>query len=61
MVVLIMKKLVKRFDKQGIVMDYLPWLIIGIAVLAIIFIAMFLLKDKGIGFIDKILNLFRSS
>jgi len=56
-----MKKLVKRFDKKGVVMDYLPWLIIGIAVLAIIFIAMFLLKDKGIGFIDKILNLFRSS
>jgi len=44
---------------KGIVTDYLPWLIIGLAVLAIIFVAIFLLKDKGISFIDQIKNIFR--
>jgi hypothetical protein len=50
----------KGFGQKGIVMDYLPWLIIGIAVLAIVFVAIFMLKDKGFSFIDKIRTLFRS-
>lgn len=45
--------------KKGIVTDYLPWLIIGLAVLAILFVAIFLLKDKGISYIDNIKNIFR--
>lgn len=52
-----MKKLVK--NKLGIVADYLPWLLIGIAVLAIVMITIFLLKDQGISTIDKIKDLFR--
>ncbi len=55
-----MKKLRRLlFGKKGIVMEYLPWLIIGLAVLAIIFVAILLLKDSGTGFIDKIKDLFR--
>ena len=45
--------------KRGIASDYLPWLLIGIAVLAIVMITIFLLKDKGIGFIDQLKDLFR--
>jgi hypothetical protein len=44
--------------KRGIVTEYLPWLLIAIAVLAIIMISIFLLKDKGITAVDKIKNLF---
>lgn len=55
-----MKRLNSFFKKKkGIVMDYLPWLIIGLAVLAIVFVAILLLKDSGVGFIDKIKNIFR--
>jgi len=56
-----MKKEVKKLFRsyRGIVTEYLPWLIIGLAVLAIIFVAIFLLKDSGVSFIDKIKNLFR--
>jgi hypothetical protein len=54
-----MKKKKCVYGKNGIITEYLPWLIISLAVLAIIFVAIFLLKDSGIGFIDKIKNLFR--
>ncbi len=47
-------------NKRGIVADYLPWLIIGIAVLVIITIAIFLLREKGISIIDQLKNLFRA-
>jgi len=46
--------------KRGVVADYLPWILIGIAVLAIVMIAIFVLKEKGIGLIDAIKNLFKS-
>jgi len=45
--------------KRGIITEYLPWLIIGIVVLVIVFITIFVLKDSGIGIIGKIKNLFR--
>lgn len=44
--------------KRGIISDYLPWLLIGIAVLAIVMIAIFLLKEKGVSLIEQIKNLF---
>lgn len=47
--------------KRGIITDYLPWLIIGIAVLSIVLITIFLLREKGIVLIDQIKNLFRIS
>ena len=45
--------------KRGIISEYLPWLLIGIAVLAIVMITIFLLKEKGISLLDKIQDLFR--
>lgn len=44
---------------KGVITEYLPWLIIGLAVLAIIFVAIFALKDSGINIIDKMKNIFR--
>jgi len=49
----------KRINKKGIVSDYLPWLLIAIAILAILLIFFAVLKDKGVGLIDKIKDLFR--
>ena len=45
--------------KRGIVMDYLPWIIISVLVLVIVFIAIFVIKRSGMSFLDKIKNLFR--
>jgi len=46
-------------NKRGIITEYLPWLIIGLAVLAILVITIFLLKEKGVSLIDSIKGLFK--
>lgn len=46
-------------NHRGIISEYLPWLLIGIAVLAIVMISIFVMKGKGISFIEQIQNLFR--
>jgi hypothetical protein len=46
-------------QRKGVVADYIPWLIIGLAVLVIVMIAVFLLRGQGESFIDKIKSLFR--
>jgi len=45
--------------KEGIISEYLPWILIAVAVLAILMIAIFVLKGKGISLIDEIKNLFK--
>jgi Na+/melibiose symporter-like transporter len=50
----------KRLNKRGVVSEYLPWILIAVAVLAILMIAIFILKDKGVSAIDALKNLFRS-
>ena len=45
--------------KKGIITEYLPWLIIGLAVLAIVMVTIFLFQEKGVSFIDRIKELFR--
>ena len=45
--------------KRGIITEYLPWLLIALAVLAIIMILIFTLKGQGISLIDKIKDLLR--
>ena len=40
--------------------EYLPWLLIAIAVLVLLVITIFLLKEKGFSLIDSIKNLFKS-
>ena len=44
--------------KKGIVSDYLPWILIAVAVLVILMLALFIIKGQGISIIDKIKNLF---
>lgn len=44
-------------EKRGIVSDYLPWILIAVAVLVIIMIAIFILKGQGVSFIDKLKSL----
>lgn len=50
----------KRWGKRAVVSEYLPWILIAIAVLAILTIALFVLKGKGVSLVDSIKNLFRS-
>lgn len=45
--------------KRGMEIEFLSWWIIGIAVLIIMIIAIFILKDKGINAIDYLKNLLR--
>ena len=55
-----MKRLKSFFrNKKGIISEYLPWIIIAVAILVILMIALFVLKGKGISIIDKIGDLFR--
>ncbi len=49
----------KRGDRRGIISDYLPWLLIAVAVLAILMIAIFVLKGEGVSWIDALKNIFR--
>lgn len=46
--------------KTGIVTEYLPWLLISLAVLAIVMVIIFLLREQGTSLIDEIKNLFRT-
>jgi hypothetical protein len=47
-----------RNGKKGVVSEYLPWILIALAVLAIVLISAFLMKGKGFEFIDQIKNIF---
>jgi hypothetical protein len=46
-------------SKKGIISEYLPWLLIAIAILVILMLAIFMLKGKGISILDKLPGLFR--
>jgi hypothetical protein len=45
-------------NRKGVISEYLPWILIALAVLAILLISAFLMKGKGFEFIDQIKNLF---
>jgi len=45
--------------KRGVISEYLPWILIAVAVLVIVMIVIFLMKNQGITLIEKIKNLFR--
>lgn len=58
------KRKIKNKSKKnikGVATEYLPWLIIAIIVLVIVFLAILSFKDKGIGIVDQIKNIFRRS
>lgn len=46
-------------NKRGIISEYLPWLLIAVAVLVILMIGIFVMKGKGVDFIDQLKNIFR--
>ena len=45
--------------KKGIIADYLPWLLIALAVLVILMITIFILRGQGMSLIDRIKDIFR--
>ncbi|MBI5803478.1 hypothetical protein HY448_02220 [Candidatus Pacearchaeota archaeon] len=46
-----------KSQKRAIISDYLPWLIIGIATLAVLMFAVLIMREKGISLIDKVKDL----
>jgi len=49
----------KKRGRKGEISEYLPWIIIAVILLVIVLLSIFLLKGKGIEFIDKIKNIFK--
>ena len=45
--------------KRGIVSEALPWILISIAILAILMVSILVMKDKGIDIIDRVKSLFK--
>ena len=45
--------------KKAVVSEYLPWILIALAVLTVLMITIFILKEKGISVLDSFGNLFR--
>jgi len=50
---------IKKLKKRAIASEYLPWLLIALLVLVIVFFAISKYGDDGINLIDKIKNIFR--
>lgn len=44
--------------KKGVITEYLPWILIAVAVLAILVIASFFLRQGGSGLIDQLKGIF---
>ncbi len=53
------RKIFTKGKKRAVISEYLPWLMIAVAVLAILMVTILLLKEKGVSLIDSIKNLFR--
>jgi hypothetical protein len=47
--------------KKGIVTEYLPWLLIAVAILVILVVASIIFKDKALLALQKIKDAFRGS
>ncbi|MEX0920538.1 MAG: hypothetical protein WDZ69_03090 [Candidatus Pacearchaeota archaeon] len=50
---------VLKKSKRGIIADYLPWILIAVAVLAILMITIFILRERGVSLIDKVGDILR--
>jgi len=50
----------KRFKlKKGVISEYLPWMLIAIAVLVILVLGIFILKGKGVSILENIKDIFK--
>jgi len=47
----------KGLQKRGIISEFLPWLLIAVAILVVLMIAIFIMKGTGFSLIDKIKGL----
>lgn len=45
--------------KRGVITEYLPWILISLAILVVLALAIFILKGKGFSLIDSLGKLFR--
>jgi len=45
------------FGRKGIISEFLPWLLIAVAILVVLMITIFVLKGTGFSLIDKIKSL----
>lgn len=46
-------------NKNAVISEYLPWILIAVGVLVIIVISIFTLKQTGFSLIDKIKDILR--
>jgi len=51
------KRMIK--NRKGIVSEALPWIMISIAILAILMVGIFIMRGEGVSIIDKIKGLFK--
>ncbi len=51
--------MINKKNIKGIATEYLPWIIIAVLVLVMVFFAIVKYSGEGMGFIDQIKNLFR--
>lgn len=47
----------RKRENSGIISDYLPWILIALAVLVVMLLAIFILKEKGASVVEQIKNL----
>jgi hypothetical protein len=50
----------RGINKKAIISEYLPWILIAVAVLAILMVAIFVLKEKGFSLIEQIKDLLKN-
>ena len=49
----------KWWNKKGLVSEYLPWILISLAVLTILMVTIFLLQEEGGTLIERVKDLFK--
>lgn len=50
---------IKKVNKKAIANEYIIWILLGVAFLAVLMIFAYLLRDQLFALGDKIVNLFR--
>jgi len=46
-------------NKRAVISEYLPWVLIAVAILVLVVLSVFVLKQTGVSLIDKIKNILR--
>jgi len=53
------EKIIGEKGKCGIIAEYLPWILIAVAILVILMITIFILRGRGVSLVDNLKNLLR--